>query len=66
VLVLKKVALLLTLVLTLFSFTVFADNNDINNEEINNILSSKEEQDTFNKTIANSQDDKNISIFRKY
>ncbi len=61
-LVLKKVALLLTLVLTLFSYTVFADNNDINNEEINNILSSKEEQDTFNNTIANSQDDKNISI----
>lgn len=58
----KKVALLLTLVLTLFSYTVFADNNDIDSEEINNILSSKEEQDIFNNTIANSQDDKNISI----
>lgn len=58
----KKIALLLTLVLTLFSYTAFADNNDINSEEINNILSSNEEQDIFNNTIANSEDDKSISI----
>ena len=58
----KKITLLLTVILTLASFTVFADNNEINSKEIANILSSKEEQDTFNNTIANSQEDKDISL----
>lgn len=58
----KKITFLLVLVLTLLSCTAFADNSDIFSKEIKNVLSPKEEQDTFNNTIANSQDDKNISL----